>query len=199
MPRLHIQEDVLDRYAMGTLEKESIAMVEEHMLECPLCQNRLAGADEFLTNFRTAAMQLQLDRSAAQPKTIWPHVRLLWAGAAAAVVLLAVLISKEPEAVRFAPPTVVMQSLRGPEAGVHVDARRPFLLAFDLTQPSTPAACEIVIVTTGGNEVLRTGAEVRSGRLTASINKLPRGSYWVRVFPKQGTRNLIAEYGLHAD
>jgi hypothetical protein len=199
MPRLHIQEDVLDRYAMGTLEEESIAVVEEHMLECPLCQNRLAGADEFLTNFRAAATQLQLDRSAAQPVRIWAHARVLWAGAAAAVVLLAVLISREPDAVRFAPPTVVMQSLRGPEAGAHVDARRPFLLAFDITQPSTPVAYEIVIVNAGGNEILRTGAQVRSGRLTASINKLPRGSYWVRVFRKQDTRDLIAEYGLHAD
>jgi hypothetical protein len=192
MPRLHIQEDVLDRYAMGTLEEESIAVVEEHMLECPLCQKRLAVADEFLTNFRAAATQLQLDRSAAQPRRIW-------AGAAAAVVLLAVLISKEPGAVRFAPPTVVMHSLRGPEASAHVDARRPFLLAFDITQPATPGAYEIVIVNAGGNEILRTGAQVRNGRLTASIDKLPRGSYWVRVFRKQDTPDLIAEYGLHAD
>jgi hypothetical protein len=196
---MHIQEDVLDRYAMGSLEEESIAAVEEHVLACPLCQNRLAGADEFLANFRAAAMQLQLDRSAAQPRRFWAPARFLWAGAAAAVVLLAVLISKQPEAVRFAPPTVVMQSLRGPEAGAHVDARGPFLLAFDITQPSTPTAYEIAIVNAVGNEILRTNAEVRGGRLTASIKRLPRGSYWVRVFRKQDSRDPIAEYGLHAD
>ena len=197
MPKSHIREDLLERYAMSTLDEEAIAGIEEHLLECALCQDRLASADEFLAVFRAAAMQL--DASTPQPERIRPRLPFLWAAAAAALVLMAVLISRDPGATLLAPPSVVMQSQRGPEAGARVASSRPFLLVFDIARPATPAACEIEIVNSVGKETLKTGAEVRGGRLTASIARLPRGSYWVRVFRKQETRDLIAEYALLAD
>lgn len=177
---------------MGTLAGESIAGIEEHLLECPFCQHRLAEADEFLTVFRAAAMQIE--EAPAQRIRSVPRVRFLWAGAAAAMVFLAVLVSREPGAAS-APTTVAVQSLRGPEAAAHVAAGRPFLLVFDITA-SPPAVNEIEIVNAQGNEVLKPSAGARDGRLTASIKRLPRGVYWVRVYRRQ---ELVAEYGLQAE
>jgi hypothetical protein len=178
---------------MGTLAGESIAGIEEHLLECPFCQHRLAEADEFLTVFRAAAMQIE-EAPERRLRTM-PRVRFLWAGAAAAMVFLAVLVSREPGAASALPATVAVQSLRGPEAAAHVAAGRPFLLVFDITA-SPPAVNEIQIVNAQGNEVLKPSAGVRDGRLTASVKRLPRGVYWVRVYRRQ---ELVAEYGLQAE
>jgi anti-sigma factor RsiW len=196
MLRPHIQEELMDRYAMGTLPQESVADVEEHLLVCPTCQDRLTELDEFLTVFRAASTQLE--PAPVQSIRRRPYIRVLWAGAAAAVVLLAVLVSREPGAVRLPPATLVVQSLRGPESGAHVAASRPFLLVFDVAATS-PVAQEIEIVNAEGSEIVKPVAGAKDGWLAASIQRLPRGDYWVRVYLKQATRDLIAEYKLQVE
>lgn len=47
-----MDEDRLERYAMGNLVDEEAAAVEEHLLLCPDCQNKLAELDEFLRALR---------------------------------------------------------------------------------------------------------------------------------------------------
>ena len=69
MPAPHIEENVLDRYAMGTLPGESIPKVEEHLLDCFFCQSRLVQTDEFLVYFRAAATQLDL-----RPVPLWQRL-----------------------------------------------------------------------------------------------------------------------------
>ena len=43
----HISEDTLERYAMNQLPDAELAPVEEHLLVCTDCQDRLAGIDRF--------------------------------------------------------------------------------------------------------------------------------------------------------
>jgi anti-sigma factor RsiW len=194
---MHIQEDQLDRYAMGTLPQESLAGVEEHLLVCPVCQNRLVEADQFLQAFRSAAAQL--NRAPARRTGTWPRVRFLWAGAAAAVVFAAVLVSTRPGTVPLPPPAVMVQSLRGPEAGVRVAASRPFLMVFDIAATPGAAAHKIEVVDAEGREILKPAAGAQNGWLTASIRQLPRGSYWVRVYRAQAARELLSEYRVQAE
>jgi hypothetical protein len=54
---------------------------------------------------------------------------------------------------------------------------------------------EVEIVDEIGNGILKIGAEVRNGRLTVPLEKLTRGSYWVRVYRTQPDRQVVAEYG----
>jgi len=45
----HIGEDSLDRYAAShRLPETELAAVEEHLLVCPACQDRLAAVDDFV-------------------------------------------------------------------------------------------------------------------------------------------------------
>ena len=95
--------------------------------------------------------------------------------------------------------TILMQSFRGADLDRSVAPGKPMVLVFDLPVHSPPASYEIDVVDTAGNEVVKTGAELRSGQLAARFGKLASGSYWVRVYRTQSTRELVAEYGLRVE
>jgi len=194
-PTPHIREDLLDQYAMATLPEESAAEIEEHLLVCLPCQKRLAETDEFLTVFRSAAAEIgaRPARQARQPSRI-----VVWAGAAAAFAALVflLLLGERPHA-KMPPATLVMHAFRGPEAVARIVAGRPYRLVFDL--PTQGVDYEVEIVDEIGNVILRIGAEVQKGQLTAPLEKLAHGSYWARVYRAQPEKRVIAEYGLRAD
>jgi len=198
MPAPHIEENVLDRYAMGTLSVGSTPKVEEHLLDCFLCQRRLAEADEFLIHFWAAATQLDV-----RPAPIWQRLqhaqRLLWGGSAvmaAAMVLL--LIPSVPQQMNLQPAIVQMQSLRGPEARTQLAKGRPGVLIFDVPVREARRDFEVEIVDRAGNEILKGDGTVKDNQLTFSVGRLAPAAYWVRVYQKQPARTLIAEYGLEA-
>ena len=197
MPNEHIEETLLDQYAMGTVPRASVAQVEEHILICSLCQSRLVAIDEFLTVFRSAALP------ADEPTPSWISVfrfrRWLWSGTAAAISLLLILVATgDLRKVSLPPAIVLMQSLRGPEDGARMSASRPCLLVFDLDLPRNKADYEIEIVDAAGEQVIRKDAEVKNGRLAILVRRLAPGSYWVRVYRKQDSE-LRAEYSLQSE
>jgi anti-sigma factor RsiW len=51
----HISEDWLERYSMGTLPEPQSGSLEEHLLICEDCQDRLRFLDQFIAAFRAAA------------------------------------------------------------------------------------------------------------------------------------------------
>ena len=197
----HIEEDLLDRYALGSLSAESIIPLEEHLLVCAFCQSRLAEADRFLMLFRDAATS-----EGVSPAPRWMNIlafqKVFWPGAAAALtVLLIFLSSGDSHHVRLPPAILMMHSLRGPDAGAEMSTARPFLLVFDAAVSAARTDYEIAIVDAQGNKVLNRGAEVRDGRLAVLIEKkeLAPGSYWVRVYRKRAGGELLAEYSLRAE
>ena len=54
----HIDEETLECYALGRLNEEEAAPVEEHVLVCHICQDELAAADEYIRAVRAAAPKL---------------------------------------------------------------------------------------------------------------------------------------------
>jgi hypothetical protein len=192
----HIEDNLLDQYALGNLPRESITELEEHVLACSFCQRRLVEVDEFLILFRVGAT-LEDGGTAPQWINAFTPRNLLWPGAATALaILLMFLTTGDSHHARLPPAILLLQSLRGPEAGAEMASARPYLLVFDMAAPASREAYEIEIVDTVGNEVLKRDAEARDGRITALIERLARGSYWVRVYRKQPGRKLLAEYSL---
>jgi anti-sigma factor RsiW len=51
----HIAEDVLESYVMVRLSDAEIAAVEEHLLICQACRERLERLDDFVGSIRSAA------------------------------------------------------------------------------------------------------------------------------------------------
>jgi hypothetical protein len=194
----HIEENVLDRYAMGTLPGESIPKVEEHLLDCFFCQRRLVETDEFLMQFRAAATQVEM-----HPASLWQRLqnaqRLIWGGSAiVTAALMLLLIPGVPEQMKPQPAIVLMQSLRGPEARTEIARGRPGLLVFDVPIVAARPDFEIEIVDTAGNEILKGDGKVKEDHLTFPIEKLAPADYWVRVYQKEPAKVLVAEYGLQA-
>lgn len=53
----HISDDELDRYAARSLPEAETAAVEEHLIMCEFCQDRLQLTDEFIAALRAAVQQ----------------------------------------------------------------------------------------------------------------------------------------------
>jgi anti-sigma factor RsiW len=195
----HIEENLLDQYALGTLSAESIAELEEHLLACSICQSRLVEADELLLLFREAAT---LEDAHATPR--WRNAfafrnSFLAGTAAVLAALLILLITGDSHHAKLSPAILLMESLRGPEAAAEMASSTPSLLVFDVAAQVNPADYEIVIVDAVGAEVLKKRAEVRDGRLAVLVERLARGSYWVRLYRRQPAWELFAEYSLRAE
>jgi hypothetical protein len=51
----HAVDEVLESYAIGTLAEPALAELEEHLLICTYCQQRLDDTNAYVTAMRTAA------------------------------------------------------------------------------------------------------------------------------------------------
>jgi hypothetical protein len=190
----HIDDDVLDQYASGSVRPELLAAIEEHLLSCPDCQTRLIAVDEFIGLFRAAATQPD-----ARPRPLWQRLfKARWLGAAAVVAAGLLLIFVGFRKPPISPATVFMQSLRGPEAVATVAAGKPVRLVFDLTPAGAVGEYQAQIVNLLGTQVLAIPVEFHNGHLSVLIRKLGFGSYWVRIYHRANSE-LIAEYGLRTE
>ncbi len=194
----HIDEEVLDRYAIGTLSPELLAGVEEHLLFCQECQARLVQADEFVRLFRVAA-QSDVRQRGWRWRTAWASPRRLLPAALAAAALVIVMAFWPSRTHTPAPPVIIMQSLRGPEAHARIHARQPAVLVFDVAAPDGPASYSVEIVDAVGKRVLTAPPVARAGNLSIPVRSLARGSYWVRLYRQQGDADPLVEYGLIAE
>jgi hypothetical protein len=193
MSRPHTEDDQLDRYAMGVLPTEAAAEIEEHLLACAACRERLRQSDEFTLLFREAATLPEARRRLWTASWTWRAA----AGAAAAATMVAVLfVATRRDGPALAPAIVTLEALRGPEAPAEIQAGRPAILVFDIDAPAR-GSYEARIFDRNGGEVLQPRTEVREGRLSVSVESLPAGSYWVRVY-RTGNGDPITEYGLRA-
>jgi hypothetical protein len=194
----HIEEEVLEQYAMGTLPGESISELEEHLLVCSFCQGRLVETDTFLTHFRAAATQIHA-RPASFWKTFAATQRAFWGvSAVVTAALLLFLITGEPRQAKTEPAVLLLQSLRGPESQAQMASGRPCLIIFDLPLETASADYAIEVVDVVGRPVFEERAGVKDRRLTVLVQKLRPGAYWVRVY-RRPMRELVAEYGLKAE
>jgi hypothetical protein len=192
----HIEEEVLDQYALGTLSADVVAEVEEHLLSCAHCQTRLREVDQFVHLFSVAASQIEVRPVSGWKKvlTSLPNPLLLAGLAVVALSLPAVRVWN-----RYAPAPeaeVLMQSLRGPGEGAHVTAGKPLRLVFDT--PSTSGVCKLKILDPDGAVIKDSRTEPAGKRPAVSVNGLAPGDYWVRLYC-EGNNDLTAEYSLHAN
>jgi predicted anti-sigma-YlaC factor YlaD len=55
----HISNDDLESYAMRTLPEAGVKGIDEHLLKCSACRDRLQAAEEYVTAMREAAVELR--------------------------------------------------------------------------------------------------------------------------------------------
>ena len=55
----HIPDETLEQYSMQMLAKPNLRVVEEHLLICTECRDRLQTTDEFVVSMKLAAAKIR--------------------------------------------------------------------------------------------------------------------------------------------
>ncbi|MCL5742619.1 MAG: hypothetical protein M1541_01640 [Acidobacteria bacterium] len=58
MAAAHIDDDALEAYSLGRLVDTEAAPIEEHLLVCAECRDRLTGWDDYIAAMRKAMRAL---------------------------------------------------------------------------------------------------------------------------------------------
>ena len=64
----HMDAEDLERYSMGNSSPAESEPIEEHLLTCDECRNRLRETDDYLLALRTASSQLAAGRNICRRK-----------------------------------------------------------------------------------------------------------------------------------
>lgn len=204
----HISDEKLELYSLGTLPEPELAEVEEHLLICQPCQDRLCETDQYIQAMQDAAADYRRrnPRKAQGQARIsfdpWVHLRLKPALLAAAACLFLILVWRiqvhqpgpRPDS---APVAIVLHALRNVEPAV-APAGAPLRLIADLEGlPSLPLG-QIHVVGADGRPVGGSyEGRVRNGRVEFSLPQgLAPGQYWVRIYASGSPSQLLREYEL---
>ncbi len=173
---------------MDRLGEEEVASVEEHLLVCAGCQDRVTELTAFLRAARQAASEVREEKyrsTAVKPAGSRWHFQAAWAvAAAAAVVLVAVPAMKRPQSME----TVELSAYRGAVTGTGVvGAGRPLQLNIDVRGLSETDCCLIDLVDQDGQALASRAVEASGGRVSVDYDRgLGTGRYWVRVKNRAG-------------
>lgn len=188
---------------MRRLEGVDEARVEEHLLLCEECRERLQAADDYVRAMRTALAELEEERNrqseggAAGWKPRLRLPKLAWAGALAAAVAVIVLV-RPPKSAEPVPVELQLAALRGgpAETGPAVPEGRPLTLRLDAEGLQTPPPYEVRVVDADGEGRFTAAAAPEQGILTVTLPEgLPAGRYWVRILPPGGAETPLREFG----
>ena len=190
----HPSEDTLEEYAFGRLAEQDAAPLEEHLLLCAGCQDRLGELDEYIRLMKTAA--------ALEPRRVTARWRV-WTGAGAlcASALLAMvvgMVQMVPRVAAAKPVPVTLIAFRGGSDMAHATAGRRLDLTIDLSDVSPSAAYRVQVVDAYGREEWSGSAAASGAKLVVHVSKsLERGEHWVRLSSAKG--ELLREFGLRAE
>jgi hypothetical protein len=187
----HLDEEALEKYSMRTTSVEESTVIEEHLLTCGSCQERVRETDDYLVAMRMASEQWRGDERTERGGE-WRFPGWFPVLAAAACCLLLVVV-----ALRYvqSPGPVVavsLSALRSNGAGGNAPAGRELMLHPDLTGLAEASSYRLEIVDQTGHPVRQvTLARTKDG---IKVPGLGAGQYFVRVYLPAG--DLLREYGL---
>jgi hypothetical protein len=188
----HIQEEMLERYALNQLPEEQLAPLEEHLLGCPTCQNRLDQVDAYVQTMKSALKDTQQSTEFFRQ----PGVALVGAGALAvmgAILILPIRRSRLPAV------DVRLIATRGADTlpMAHARSGAPLILHIDVSEIARPGGYGVELVDTKGVRIWHGPANSQANELSVEVGGDVRpGIYWVRLYDNSNPPALIREYGL---
>ncbi|MBI2689491.1 MAG: hypothetical protein HYX27_24555 [Acidobacteria bacterium] len=198
--KAHPQDETLELYVLGRLQEPELGQLEEHMLVCEGCQERLDEATDYVSVVKAAAEHVAAEAvGEKRDRRRWFHFdwsdRPAPALAGALAVLLAVFVWQPWQAAVPAEwRTVELRTLRGSGAaesravaGYALDLR---LEASGIEQKTATAQ----LVNASGDIVAELPVTFTAGKAEARYaSALKAGQYWVRL--KQAGET-VREYSL---
>jgi hypothetical protein len=197
-PTDHAPEETLEKFAMGKLSESEVAPLEEHLLVCHACQDRLEQMDNFVHTAKTATAKLELQHEPSFGERLRalvavPH-RGVWAmGLAAVCVALIVVPSRTPVS-----QSVELSASRGADtASPQIKGGSPVTLSLDVTEVPASPVYTVELVNSSGGLIWEGKIEPSGNRLTAAVpEQLSSGRYWVRLYGNSLKTDLLREYPL---
>ena len=187
----HVDAEDLERYSIGSSPPDAIPPIEEHLLTCEGCQDRLLETDDYLLAMRTSAEQLRREVKAVKRREwrIPSWFPVMVAATCAIVLVVATQRFVQPHGPVVA---VTLTALRGDGTGNSAPPRRELLLHPDLTGLAEASSYRLEIVDQTGHTVRQ--AALYRARNEIKVPALGAGLYFVRVYLPAG--ELLREYGL---
>jgi anti-sigma factor RsiW len=127
--QMHATDDILELYSLGRLEEPEVSQLEEHLLICEKCQNRVEHEDECVETLRSALAggSGSSQQRCSEPARVlpfvnwrWPSVTVLSSAAMAALVLMMVTF-RTPQR----PQELTLLAQRGSAGSAAVHAGQP--------------------------------------------------------------------------
>jgi len=190
----HESDERLELYALDRLSDSDVIRIEEHLLICVLCRDRLDETANFAFSVREELRNNPVPIRQPRNWFSWLNVgfrpQFALAGALALAVL-AVVVLRTGHAPLAAVATLQLQAMRGSDVQSVTPARE-----LDLTFGDAPeggVSLSVEVVDAGGAAVWRAAPQLENGKVVAKIAKeLAPGEYYARLYDS-GYR-LVHEY-----
>jgi hypothetical protein len=186
-PKNHPDEFQLEGYSLGRLPKPEVLSLEEHLLICDVCRQRLSESEDYVRSMQHASARSRTEPRGIQWISGFP--RLIPALAAALVLLGIGVTWQMSQKVTLAPVSVRLEATRGGGQVAQVPAGRPLLLRPGLDGlPSLPEY-HLEMVDRTGKRVWQTNFAPPAGVVAPGQEP---GIYFVRLYSLPGV--LLREY-----
>jgi hypothetical protein len=218
----HITDTALEQYSLEHLAEPDLGTVEEHLLICATCQDRLQEVDEFVRAFRAAHTRLSAEEGGGgvpnrnadpiKPTDFQRHAPTggdtpvgwfqrpqLWAAGLAFAALGLVMVpawrlSNAPAASE--PATIALIAQRGAAGVVEAPAGR-VRLQLDLKGINrAEGTAQVEIADERGKVLWQRQVPFADSTTVAPEPGFAAGQYWVRIRAVGADAPLLREYGL---
>ena len=172
----------MELYSLGRLPEPLAAAVEEHLLVCGKCQERLDELEVFATAMRRAISEEPVLKPGGWRFPTWS---LAFAGGLAALVAAIVLIMHPGKAI-VPLASIQLTAVRGEVGSVGLASETDIALADVQNEPTQ----RIEVVDAGGAKIWSGSADAGKVKVTKQLSE---GTYFVRLY--DGGGKLLHEYG----
>ena len=184
----HQTDEQLELYALGRLPEPEVAVVEEHLLACASCQERLDEVEPFAIAMRLA-ISSEPPASERPAWFAWLRPQRMWAVGFAAIMLTTVLYLHPGRKVQaFA--SLDLAAMRGDAPQVEPAQETDITL----TDAPIQRGLSAEVVDSTGVNVWSAQLGVDRGKIRIT-KRLAPGSYFVRLLDQSG--KLLHEYGFN--
>jgi hypothetical protein len=193
---VHLNDDVLERYAMNRLSETECETVEDHVAICSNCLDNLDQVTAYVEGMCTA---LKAGQHTAAPqsklKNWWRHWLMpgrnsapVWAGLAMAAAGLFFVVNRPGEL--SAPAMFTLDGTRGTSTEVH--GTGPF--DFEIFMPTEGKTYHVELLDAGGAKRWESDVPGQNGKLHAIVRqRVSVGQYYLHVTePVSGSQHDYA-------
>jgi hypothetical protein len=185
----HIEETALERYSMGSLKAEASVELEQHLLYCETCQDRLTEANAYIRAMKWAVRVSP--EAIVQPSD---NFRLFQTCAVYALLIIVSVVSFGPSDRRHAPAAITLLAFRGADMEAHGPSGRVLVLQPDIKGLVAAPSYRLEIVNAAGLLIWRGAVSAGERASRTLVPPKSPGLYFVRVSLRSG--KLLREYAL---